>query len=425
MEDSPKTLIAIGAGPKSIAIGCKLKTLADCGYSVPRFIAIERNRLAGNWVGGFGYTDGFQRLCTEPEKDLGFPYDVSEASFGRTIATKMLDFSWQRFLVEQELFGGYVDRGRPHPTHRQWSEYLDWAASRCGLEVVHGDVQMATVANGRWRISYQASRGKTSKIDADGVVITGPGEPYRLLGEPRDNPRVLDGKSFWLNLARFDGLEASMIVVIGSGETAAAIVTELNHRLHADTPVYIINRHGTIFTRGESYHENRFYSDPSDWDDLRAEDRREIIRRTDRGVFSPRSNKTLDQTRDVKHEPVEVERIEMRRGFPCIIGRYGTTQKQFICEYVINARSFNALSTLSLFKRLPEKINARIHNRRIDEIEADIGSDLAIKDLMPKLHLPMLSAFAQGPGFPNLTCLGLLSDRILKKNYVQELNNDH
>jgi len=29
------------------------------------------------------------------------------------------------------------------------------------------------------------------------------------------------------------------------------------------------------------------------------------------------------------------------------------------------------------------------------------------------LHLPMLAGIAQGPGFPNLSCLGLLADRIL------------
>ena len=29
------------------------------------------------------------------------------------------------------------------------------------------------------------------------------------------------------------------------------------------------------------------------------------------------------------------------------------------------------------------------------------------------LHLPVLAGVAQGPGFPNLSCLGLLADRVL------------
>ena len=31
------------------------------------------------------------------------------------------------------------------------------------------------------------------------------------------------------------------------------------------------------------------------------------------------------------------------------------------------------------------------------------------------LHLPVLAGLAQGQGFPNLSCLGLLSDRILRR----------
>jgi mycobactin lysine-N-oxygenase len=34
-------------------------------------------------------------------------------------------------------------------------------------------------------------------------------------------------------------------------------------------------------------------------------------------------------------------------------------------------------------------------------------------DVAPKLFLPNLAGLNQGPGFPNLSCLGLLSDRVL------------
>jgi mycobactin lysine-N-oxygenase len=35
-----------------------------------------------------------------------------------------------------------------------------------------------------------------------------------------------------------------------------------------------------------------------------------------------------------------------------------------------------------------------------------VAYDLAVADLRPSLHLPVLAGLAQGPGFPNLTCLG-------------------
>jgi len=46
-------------------------------------------------------------------------------------------------------------------------------------------------------------------------------------------------------------------------------------------------------------------------------------------------------------------------------------------------------------------------------VERAIGHDLAVTGLSPKLHLPVLAGVAEGPGFPNLSCLGLLSDRVL------------
>ncbi len=46
-------------------------------------------------------------------------------------------------------------------------------------------------------------------------------------------------------------------------------------------------------------------------------------------------------------------------------------------------------------------------------MERAIGHDLSVTGLQPKLHLPTLAGLTQGPGFPNLSCLGLLADRIL------------
>src|SRR5206468_1866527 len=48
-----------------------------------------------------------------------------------------------------------------------------------------------------------------------------------------------------------------------------------------------------------------------------------------------------------------------------------------------------------------------------DGLQEAIGYDLAVTDVTPKLFLPNLSGLTQGPGFPNLSCLGLLSDRVL------------
>ena len=48
-----------------------------------------------------------------------------------------------------------------------------------------------------------------------------------------------------------------------------------------------------------------------------------------------------------------------------------------------------------------------------ERLEESIGHDLAVSGVTPKLFLPNLSGVNEGPGFPNLSCLGLLSDRVL------------
>ena len=49
------------------------------------------------------------------------------------------------------------------------------------------------------------------------------------------------------------------------------------------------------------------------------------------------------------------------------------------------------------------------------ELERLIDVDLSVSGLEPPLHLPVMAGLAQGPGFPNLSCLGLLSDRVLRR----------
>jgi mycobactin lysine-N-oxygenase len=83
-------------------------------------------------------------------------------------------------------------------------------------------------------------------------------------------------------------------------------------------------------------------------------------------------------------------------------------------DYVVVARGFVAL----WFRHL---LDAVTHERMAKVTRSFDGGPLSM--LLPKtfpsaasspnLHLPMLAGIAQGPGFPNLSCLGLLADRIL------------
>jgi mycobactin lysine-N-oxygenase len=57
------------------------------------------------------------------------------------------------------------------------------------------------------------------------------------------------------------------------------------------------------------------------------------------------------------------------------------------------------------------RLGVALSDERALARELDVS--LALRGLWPRLHVPALAGLAQGPGFANLSSLGLLSDRVL------------
>jgi mycobactin lysine-N-oxygenase len=189
------TLAVVGAGPKGIAIAAKARALAAAGLPAPRVVLVDRGEVAGNWSGRQGYTSGLLPLGTPPEKDVGYPYAASWGDASADVVAAMAGYSWQRHLIRHGAYSDWVDRGRMRPTHRQWSVYLREVAEAAGAEIVCGVVTGLEVAgDDRWEVRLAAG----AAIAADGLVITGAGPVITVPGQPRDHPRVLDGRSYWL-----------------------------------------------------------------------------------------------------------------------------------------------------------------------------------------------------------------------------------
>lgn len=398
-----KTLLVFGCGPKALALAAKARSLREAQFDVPDVIIIERDEIAAHWTGRAGYTDGTHPLGTAPEKDVGFPY---ASTFGSAIDERMLRYSWHSFLVADGAYADWIDRGKPHPPHWRWSTYFSWVAQQLDVQPILGTVVHIDTYGTQWQLKYRKPNGTERSVAGDGLVITGPGDPVTLEGQPLNNERVFDGKTFWRRINEFDGLDGVEIAVVGSGETAAAVVVALTHRVSHGAAIYVINRQGAVFTRGESYDENSLYSDPSSWEEMDIEDRREFIARTDRGVFSVKTKSVIDHAENVMHKLMDVRRMEVKQDGVVLHGKPG---KNLRVDYVVNTTAFDPL----WFRRLAASSLRRKLSRR-SYVEQSIEHDLAAGGIRPRLHLPMLAALSQGPGFPNLSSLGLLSDRILE-----------
>ena len=397
-------LLVLGCGPKALAIAAKAKVLSEERFDVPEIVIVEKDDVGAHWGGHAGYTDGTHSLGTPPEKDIGFPY---ASIFGPSVDNGMLQYSWQAFLVENGSYADWVDRGKPHPLHRRWRDYVRWIKEKLSLRVVSGAVLHIDADKKNWHLRYRAHTGPEKSITGSGLVITGPGDPIRMEGQSSNNPRVFDGKTFWQRIDNFNDIEEDAVIgVVGSGETAAAVVVALLQRVSSGATIYVINRQGAVFTRGESYDENSLYSDPSTWEEMDLDDRREFIARTDRGVFSVKTKSVIDHAENVTHKLMDVARMEPRDDGVIL---HSKGAKNLKVDYVVNTTAFDPLwfirfATPSIALSLSDK----------SLVEQSIERDLSVKGMRPRLHLPMLAALARGPGFPNLSSLGLLSDRILK-----------
>ncbi|MEH3133397.1 MAG: NADPH-dependent L-lysine N(6)-monooxygenase MbtG [Mycolicibacterium neoaurum] len=410
-----KTLAVIGAGVKAIAVAAKAAELRAMGVPAPEVVAIERTAVAANWQAAGGWTDGQHRLGTGPEKDIGFPYQSAlVARRNAELDQRMMRHSWQSYLVSSGQFAEWIDRGRPAPTHKRWSQYLTWVATNIGMQVRTGDVTeiglQYTDDATRWELGT-----REGVVHADALMITGPGQAERSLLP--GNPRVLSIAQFWHRAAQNELISADRVAVIGGGETAGTMLDELfRHRVSTIT---VISPQVTLFTRGEGFFENSLYSDPIHWAGLTPAEKRDAMNRTDRGVFSVRVQDALLADDRIRHlrgrvahavardERIRLtlqterggERLETVHGFDLVIDGSGANAMWFV-----PLLRQDALDVLELGLGGP---------LTPDSIADSIGYDLSVDDVDPKLFLPGLAGLTQGPGFPNLSCLGRLSDRVL------------
>src|ERR1043166_6456168 len=439
---SSPLLVVIGAGPKAAALAAKARALKKCDKGEVRVLIVEGAKLAANWTGATGFTNGDGALGTPPEKDVGYPYN---SEYGSDVDKSLLQYSWHSYLVQlsETSYSGWLDRGMLRPKHTDWALYLKWVIETVQAEsededgaapqitVLEGtEVRMIEPVGKKFKLTTYY-KGKQVPIEADGVVLTGPGEP--LLVEKiisRQRGLIFDGRDYWRNIDSFRRMVSGSIAVIGEGEPAASVALSLvDLTLVPRGPsleIAIINRYGAIFTRGESYNEQRYFSNPDDCPRPDEAIRDEFIERTERGVFSSDTQRRLDRAENVYTVSGEVTAIEEGERDKVLLGlKREKPPLEWEMEYdrVIIALGFDPWSQLKLFpqKLQPEFNTAAEREEVYKRLRRGVDRELRLPfDFMPELageklnvHMPMVAGLSQGPGFPNLSCLGHLSDRIL------------
>jgi mycobactin lysine-N-oxygenase len=414
-------LIVLGGGPKAVALSAKAAVMRDLGHPVPEIIVVEPAEVASSWTLAGGMTSGDQILGTSPEKDLGFPYQSirSWADSGSGDAEMYRRFSWGSYLIRHGVYQEWIDRGKPNPRHSDWAGYLRWVAGESEMHIIRGAVTNIEHGSG-WDVEVGIKDRNTPNLSGTGLVITGYGTGHAgtSSGPAEDTAsssfdRCLDVASFWHFMSQKMLPLSGRAIVVGAGEAAAAIIEQLLRE--SDHVVTVISPGYMLYSRGESFYENEVYSNPDRWAEFPLWARREFINRTDRGVFSQRVLATLAALGRV--DIVGGRMVDAREcgSWVEVTVERDLEKVQYRADIVIEATGRDASWFLrvmsdSAIGALKDAVGGQVSIPALGEA---VGYDLSIRGLSPRLHLPNLAGLMQGPGFPGMSCLGLMADRIL------------
>lgn len=421
---SDSDLLIVGAGAKATAIASKVHFINQLGLGPISLTIVEGTEPAASWLGRNGMTSGEEPLAVTPIKDIGFPYrsfkEFGEA--GEALDAAVMGFSWQQHMVSLRRYARWIDAGSPSVRHRDYGEYLRWALARAteGVTIIDGRVVGVSLEQGgqHWQVEVEGEEG-TSLHGGGALILTGPGIHRAFPHEPGVASRLFHCDSRRQEFAQIPEHEACDVAVVGGGESALSCVMYLRGmRPRASFTIYTPM---LPMSRGESFLENRVFSDPDviEWGDLDQETRRDFVKHADRGVFDPPSLAAIaydDRCRFVCGRVTHVGSKAPGRVQVSYEAPGGGADGEH--DWVVNCTGFDLIAQLrSLF---PAELRAEIESRVGDlwetprGVEVPIGRNLELVGMEPLLQIPGLAGLSQGPGFANLGALGLLANRVLQ-----------
>jgi mycobactin lysine-N-oxygenase len=419
---SDSDLLIIGAGAKATAIASKVHFINQLGLGPISLTILEGTEPAASWLGRNGMTSGEEPLAVTPIKDVGFPYqsfrEFGEA--GEALDAAVMALSWQQHMIARRRYARWIDAGSPSVRHRDYGAYLVWALSRAsdGVSLVDGRVTAVSLDESRrWRVEVEGASG-SSLHGGGALVLTGPGIHRAFPHEPSVADRLFHCDSRRDEFARLPTDREVDVAVVGGGESALSCVMFL--RGMRPRARYTIYTPMMPMSRGESFLENRVFSNPDEveWSSLDLRTRRDFVKHSDRGVFDPPSLAAIaydDRCRfltgRVTHVGAAGEGVRVEYEAPG-----GGAEAEH--EWVVNCTGFDLLAQMrSLF---PAELQAEIESRVGDlwevqrGVEVPIGRQMELVGMEPLLQIPGLAGLSQGPGFANLGALGLLANRVLQ-----------
>jgi mycobactin lysine-N-oxygenase len=422
-------LLVIGAGAKAAAIATKVHVLNTLGLTNLSVQIIEASEPAASWLGRNGMTSGEEPLAVAPVKDVGFPYNSHQVfgAPGEEIDRAMMAFSWQQYLISIRRYARWIDAGLPAVQHREYGLYLTWALSQAttGVRLLGARVRRLSpdMQTQRWLVEAEGAKAQLV-YRCRAVVLTGPGVHRQISHDAGVAERIFHCDSRRVEFERIPLEQKADIAIIGGGESALSSLALL--RASRPAARFTVYTPDLPMSRGESFLENRVFSDPdeADWGSLDPHTRRAFVKHGDRGVFDPRTLSEIAYDDRCRFVTGRVQHVGMGEAGALIHYRPPGGEAVSQHDYVVNCTGFDLLEQLRLLmtRDAREQLQRRVGPLwgRSSQAEVPIGWHLELDGLRPMLHVPGLAGLSQGPGFANLGCLGILANRVLEPLVASE-----
>lgn len=211
-------VIGLGFGPANLAIAVALEEDRRVRENGLRYCFLEKKQ-AFEWHGGM--------LLDDSRMQISFLKDLA------TLRNPSSRYTFVNYLHQKRRLEAFINISTFTPSRLEYNDYLGWAAGHFADRVHYGEEVIAVepVMDGgevsRVKVISRLADGRTRARITRNLVVSIGGEPavpeiFRTL---REDGRVIHSAQY---LERIQGVsEPRRIAVIGSGQSAAEIFTDL------------------------------------------------------------------------------------------------------------------------------------------------------------------------------------------------------
>lgn len=403
-SSTKKTLACIGVGPRATSIAALAAALQKSDIAGIDVLMIEKNKVGANWSGAGGFTDGTYPLDTCPHKDVTFP---GAKQFGPVADSFLQSYSFQQFARNRDIYDEWVSAGTPKISHATFANYQEWCLEQLNIKPFYGEVKKLSFSGSKSVLHVERANGLGSfELIADGVLLSGPGEPISVPGQDDDDLRIFNGQTFWQKRHHIWDCPNPKVAIVGTGQSAGTIACSLLKE-NAFAQIDMVTPLGFLPVQSSGKHENAMCSSAcDDWTDIDIQVRREICGRINSGVMESYIKDELDGNDRINVVRGRVDHINAQ---PNTVELHAKGHMIGEYDFVIMAIGFDPMASVE--KLIGQSLRANAQSKEAQYTELDYY--LRVPNLQGSLHVPSLASLSQGPGLALLSCLSTMASRVL------------